>query len=881
MKKNILFGILLTTVAVGCTEHDAAQEGSADKQITFAPTVKASDWNDTRSAVQAFDGAQKLFLHTTVTPTEAVQPTTRGAKYTGTTFANNETFYVSGYRYGSGETVNNVAEANFMWNTAVTKIQGVWTAPQEYIWPYDGDKIDFFAYFIPAGGAGVTPINAAGGLKLTYALPTNIAAQPDLLTAVCAGETHNTAPNYMVPLTFQHALTSVSVEIDENVAPGTITEVAFMNIYTSGTLSVGSGLWDFTNGMKPEATVYETDFSTTSNTGAIADADHRTVLSGLMMIPQSFTTIDQQIRVKMTIGDEQKTLFANLSPDLDHPTSWETGATVTYKITTSDVNVLRLNTVTYPNSWSTTSLKNAYAEGDALGLFSVDADGKVVYANKKVSLNNAGQWVCDDAATTLFAPGYTYYAYYPWQSALTDAPAVDDNVLVASELPTAAQFFADAVTAWTPSFDQSTEQKLYNADLHIGRCTSAVNASTVNVTMAHTMGLASVTMGSMEVANVIYYNSNETVNGRTAATTAVITSNNFTGNLPCELNGKHYFIVKPEQDYTFAATPQGDLDAWSSNITANVAAGGYTNYTAPSKFITRNYIYRGWVYSYTGGVQTFTVPTTGNYTLEVWGAAGGDVLPNVSGVTSYPHRYEAVGGKGGYSSGTKSLSKNETLYLCVGGKGGNGTTYNEGWRAAGYNGGGRAYNFETAHRFIASSGGGATHIATESVGNGLLMNYSSEANRQKILIVAGGGGGASWNYLVNGANPQDGWYSHAIGGDGGGLVGTTSTIYRTNSTDTFDDCWGTQTEGGTASNYGNNGSFGQGAESIDTSRFGTQYVENSQLPGGGGGWYGGGSGWGNGGGGGSGYIGGVTDGTSTAGQRTGNGYCRITSKVIE
>ena len=30
-----------------------------------------------------------------------------------------------------------------------------------------------------------------------------------------------------------------------------------------------------------------------------------------------------------------------------------------------------------------------------------------------------------------------------------------------------------------------------------------------------------------------------------------------------------------------------------------------------------------WTYSYTGNVQTFTVPYDGNYKLEVWGEQGG------------------------------------------------------------------------------------------------------------------------------------------------------------------------------------------------------------------------------------------------------------------
>ena len=49
-------------------------------------------------------------------------------------------------------------------------------------------------------------------------------------------------------------------------------------------------------------------------------------------------------------------------------------------------------------------------------------------------------------------------------------------------------------------------------------------------------------------------------------------------------------------------------------------------------------------FSYSGGVQTFIVPYTGLYKLEVWGAQGGT-------------KYSGIGGKGGHSGGYKILEK--------------------------------------------------------------------------------------------------------------------------------------------------------------------------------------------------------------------------------
>ena len=39
-----------------------------------------------------------------------------------------------------------------------------------------------------------------------------------------------------------------------------------------------------------------------------------------------------------------------------------------------------------------------------------------------------------------------------------------------------------------------------------------------------------------------------------------------------------------------------------------------------------------WTYSYTGGVQSWTVPYNGKYMLEVWGAQGGNDTHNSGGL---------------------------------------------------------------------------------------------------------------------------------------------------------------------------------------------------------------------------------------------------------
>ncbi len=184
-----------------------------------------------------------------------------------------------------------------------------------------------------------------------------------------------------------------------------------------------------------------------------------------------------------------------------------------------------------------------------------------------------------------------------------------------------------------------------------------------------------------------------------------------------------------------------------------------------------------WSYSYTNSIQNFTVPSTGYYKLEVWGAQGGDASMNSGNKTSSGASIStALGGKGGYSVGVKYLQANTKLYVVTGGQGGKYTSSNT---TGGYNGGGASTGCNSAGG--GGGGGGATHIATRT---GLLSSLSSY--KSDVLIVAGGGGGAwgtpsySW---ANYRGGSDGGYGGGLVGGGGGYgysMGYTSVAANTN-----------------------------------------------------------------------------------------------------
>lgn len=155
-------------------------------------------------------------------------------------------------------------------------------------------------------------------------------------------------------------------------------------------------------------------------------------------------------------------------------------------------------------------------------------------------------------------------------------------------------------------------------------------------------------------------------------------------------------------------------------------------------------------FNYTGAVRSYTVPRTGTYTLEAWGAQGGG----------------STGGKGGYSKGNVSLNAGDILYVYVGSTGDSG-----GWNGGGMGG---AYN-----------GGGASDIR---------KGGTSISNR---VIVAGGGGGSDA-------------HSYA-GGAGGGTIGGSSGSQSggSQSTGGYGSCGnGSLGQGGSSYRHGGGGGGG-------------------------------------------------------------------------
>ncbi|WP_024990739.1 glycine rich domain-containing protein, partial [Segatella albensis] len=196
--------------------------------------------------------------------------------------------------------------------------------------------------------------------------------------------------------------------------------------------------------------------------------------------------------------------------------------------------------------------------------------------------------------------------------------------------------------------------------------------------------------------------------------------------------------------------------------------------------------------------QTFTAPISGNYKLEVWGAASGKKLQN-------GNLRQELYGHGGYSYGYYDMQKDQTIYVSVGGKGEDGQF--ESRSQGGWNGGGDG-DWDHADDEACAGGGGCTSIQKNLISDGQLFHYESVRNMD-VLIVAGGGGGKESSRF----------------GYGGGETGCMTDASNHNNTGRYELKQATQDSG-----Y----AFGQGQSAPPDN---TSY--NSEVPGGGGGWYGG------------------------------------------
>ncbi|WZU01229.1 glycine rich domain-containing protein [Erysipelothrix sp. D19-032] len=166
-------------------------------------------------------------------------------------------------------------------------------------------------------------------------------------------------------------------------------------------------------------------------------------------------------------------------------------------------------------------------------------------------------------------------------------------------------------------------------------------------------------------------------------------------------------------------------------------------------------------YVYTGKVQYFTTPYTGNYQLEAWGV-------KVETVAEVP------GGLGGYATGIVPLKKGEEIIIYVGGAG---NSLARGWNGGAssgtsnvYGGGASDIRVESDslfNRILVAGGGGSVGASNKPGGAGGGINGVSRTESYG----SGGQGGtqsSAGNYASFGVGGAGSYYKDGRGGAGGG-----------------------------------------------------------------------------------------------------------------
>ena len=395
--------------------------------------------------------------------------------------------------------------------------------------------------------------------------------------------------------------------------------------------------------------------------------------------------------------------------------------------------------------------------------------------------------------------------------------------------------------------------KTYNADgsllqsnlnlLASGVVQAAYYTATGNAADSESVAMVGFDASGNLVRN---YASNARFRALEARATAI--ENDITGAVPTKvneivtrLNGLNFFSQNIATIATFTPAPASaptNLYSFSSfTFTPNSASGrngpGELMYNSTTYPWTSQYV------TLSNGIQVWTVPKTGLYTLIAAGAAGGN------------NSWGGVGGSGIIVSNTVSLTSGSIVYILVGQKGGNGAQVGGANNGASGGGGGGT--------FIVKYNGGAT----------------TSSSSYTVLLVGGGGGGkgdygnsAASNAVstTSGANDTKGQCFGGTSGNGGQSTGTW--------------CWNGTGGGflgdGADTKTGASEAGFHGMAFINGGQGGNKGTNTSNMPGyGGDGGFGGGAGGGansyNGGGGGGGYSGGAPGFYDQWGNNSGGG----------
>lgn len=603
MKKNNTTYLiaLCALVFASCSESDGLSNGIAlsKEKIAFAANV-VNGWNGNshtrvQNGIAEYHGPlkmtsntkQQLYLHPIIqngvyfynqegelVTRDGIAISKGGNKIISTTRGSLAQDVNSGF--GISAIYNDGTDKVYFVNNKATKVGDFWFTENKDEWPASTNGLSFYAYAPHSNDNSM--LRLADGDKIAQskqiqyeASSTDIVNQPDFVVA-------NSKDNKLVSgkaqpsvnLTFSHALTAISFVAAKDIPQGIVKSVSIKGVKGKGIYGFDDNSWVLDPGSKDYSLALGSDGNGMSINGT-EDVALTTNNQYFMMLPQNFETDESKVEIVYQGTDGTlHTLETSLKD-----TEWQAGHTVTYRLSSSSLLPgLEITTVSYPQDWvgkymvdNKSVFNSAYKDGDAIGIYAINARGEVTQANVKATYDDTKKWSLPGGEKLRNNATISYFAYFPYvkdgDQKLASMPKVGDMVSP-DVLSSEHAFFKGLEDNWEVK-DQSTLEKLNAADLQVCKAVLDKTASGLNLTMQHGVGLADITLG--EGLNYKLENYEE------YKWTASIVSDKLADNeskLYKPVVNQMLGVVKANHDTTFKGVASGGWKcAWKNELTFN------------------------------------------------------------------------------------------------------------------------------------------------------------------------------------------------------------------------------------------------------------------------------------------------------------------------
>ena len=406
--------------------------------------------------------------------------------------------------FGISAIYNDGTDKAYFVNNKATKVGDLWFTENKDKWPASTKGLSFYAYAPHSNNNSM--LRLAGSDKIAQskqiqyeASSTDIVNQPDFVVA-------NSKDNKLVSgkaqpsvnLTFSHALTAISFVAAKDIPQGLVKSVSIKGVKGKGIYRFDDNSWV----LDPESKDYSLALGSEGNGMSINGTEDVALTINnqyFMMLPQNFKTDESKVEIVYQGTDGTlHTLETSLKD-----TEWQAGHTVTYRLSSSSLLPgLEITTVSYPQDWveykvnGKSVFNSAYKKDDAIGIYAINARGKVTQANVKATYDGK-KWSLPGGVKLRNNATISYFAYFPYvtdgDQKLASMPRVGDTVS-SHDLSSEHAFFKGLEDNWEVK-DQSTLEKLNAADLQVCKAVLGKTASGLNLTMQHGVGLAEITLG--------------------------------------------------------------------------------------------------------------------------------------------------------------------------------------------------------------------------------------------------------------------------------------------------------------------------------------------------------------------------------------------------